>query len=158
MVNYKHKLSQTKKYLDKKNKSGLLYRKEDSHMTSIFNRKGYMMLAIAFAVCFNGAKAVEKLSGKSFASVMLYFHGDPTNKSEVEDESNWTTSPNGQSCDEEQEAACALEVDASDLNGGTLDDEKVQIEGIEAAEGNGYLPSESSSSNATHFRPINRTL
>lgn len=127
-------------------------------MTSIFNRKGYMMLAIAFAVCFNSAKAFEKLSGKSFASVMLYFHGDPTNKSEVEDESNWTTSPNGQSCDEAQEAACALEVDASDVSGGTLDDSKVQIEGIEAEEGNGYLPSESSNSNATHFRPINRTL
>ncbi len=158
MVNYKHKLSQTKKYLKKKNKSGLLYRKEDSHMTSIFNRKGYMMLAIAFAVCFNGAKAVEKLSGKSFASVMLYFHGDPTNKSEVEDESNWTTSPNGQSCNAEPEAACALEVDASDVSGGTLDGSKVQIEAIQAETGAGYLPSEAPSSNATQFDPINRTL
>lgn len=127
-------------------------------MTSIFNRKGYMMLAIAFAVCFNGAKAVEKLSGKSFASVMLYFHGDPTNKSEVEDESNWTTSPNGQSCNNDEQAACALEVDASDVSGGSLDDSKVQIEGIEAAEGNGYLPSEAPGSNAIQFDPINRTL
>lgn len=142
----------------KKIDDGLLYRREDSHMTKIFNRKGYMMLAIAFALCFNGAKAIEKMSGNLFANVMLYFHGDPTNQSEVEDESNWTTSPNGQSCDNQQKAACALEVDASDVSGSTLDDSKVQIEGIEAEDGDGYLPKEASGSNATHFRPINRTL
>ncbi|MGE8429620.1 MAG: hypothetical protein ACN6O7_17180 [Sphingobacterium sp.] len=157
MVNYKHKLSQTKKYLKKKNNSGLLYRKEDSHMTSIFNRKGYMMLAIAFAVCFNGAKAVEKLSGKSFASVMLYFHGDSSDPSQVQDESNWTTTPNGQDCNGDSKA-CAQEVDSSDLTStGQLDPAKIQLGAQESSpSSNDYIPTRTGGSSTTPFNPINR--
>lgn len=157
MVNYKHKLSQTKKYLKKKNNSGLLYRKEDSHMTSIFNRKGYMILAIAFAVCFNGAKAVEKLSGKSFASVMLYFHGDSSDPSQVQDAANWTTSPNGQDC-KGSSKACAQEVDYGDLTStGQLDPAKIQLGAQESSpSSNDYIPTRTGGSSATQFNPINR--
>lgn len=113
------------------------------------------MVAVATITTFSAFKVSGVNTGKLF-SPTLYFHGDPTIASEVEDESLWTTTPNGENCNNTQEAACSLEVDASDLNGNTLDAMKVQIKANKV--GSGFIPSEEPSSNATQFNPINRTL
>ncbi|WP_316799693.1 hypothetical protein [Pedobacter frigidisoli] len=52
--------------------------------------------------------------------VTVYYHNSDFSKAQVEDESNWSTTPNSESCDNEQEAACRLIIDSSYIVSGQL--------------------------------------
>ena len=124
-------------------------------LTKFLNNYGYMILGGAMIIGFSAFKGAEAYAGKSLAPVTVYFHGDPTIRSQVEDESRWTTTSNGQSCDNTDELACSIIVDNSDLTGNTLNTSKITLEG-EAVD-SGFIPQLMSGSNPSYFQPVNKS-
>ncbi|MGJ1410197.1 hypothetical protein ACR78Z_11020 [Sphingobacterium thalpophilum] len=115
-----------------------------------------MILGGAMIIGFSAFKGAEAYAGKSLAPVTVYFHGDPTISTEVEDLSQWNTSPNGKSCNNRNELACAVQVDPTDLNssGTSFDSSKIAIEATSTS--SGYIPSLESGYTPMQFDPINR--
>lgn len=88
--------------------------------------------------------------------VVLYFHGDPCVQSQVEDESLWTTSPNGQTCDNVDHKACMMLVEHTDLTAlGALNPAKILLGSGNT--GAGYLPTRIGGSSSTVVVFINRS-
>jgi hypothetical protein len=54
------------------------------------------------------------------APVTVYYHSNDFSQTEVEKESNWTTTPNSQSCNDVDQAPCSLEIDNSYVTSGVL--------------------------------------
>lgn len=112
------------------------------------------MVAVAAVVTFSSYKAI------GFASlipmtVAIYFHGDPTIAAEVEDESRWNITPNGQTCDQTNHKACMQHVQDTDLTSlGKLDPAKILLGS--SYSGAGYVPTRTGGSSSTLFTPINR--
>jgi hypothetical protein len=52
--------------------------------------------------------------------VTVYYHGPDYSELEVEDESNWTTTTNSQTCDSAPQAPCRLIIDSSFISSGQL--------------------------------------
>ncbi|GGH18176.1 hypothetical protein FAZ19_11880 [Sphingobacterium alkalisoli] len=114
-------------------------------------------LAIAAVVTilgFSAFKMADQGTKKILAPVTIYFHGDPTNPSEVEDESNWSDTPNGQSCSGEN-LACSMAVDTDDLtSSGTLDPNKIQLGASQSP--TGYTPEKTGGESPTEPEISNR--
>ncbi|WP_343555602.1 hypothetical protein [Sphingobacterium sp.] len=125
-------------------------------LTKFFYDYGFMMLGGAMIIGFSAFKGAEAYTGKSLAPVTVYFHGNPTIPSEVENLSKWDTSPNGKSCNNRDELACAVKVDPTDLDsaGTSFDSSKITIEATSTS--SGYIPSLESGSTPMQFDPINR--
>lgn len=105
---------------------------------------------------FSAFKMTENKEGKPLVPVMIYFHGDPEDPTEVANESLWTTTPNGQSCNNVDLKACAQIVDHTDLtSSGSLDPNKIDLDAI-ATEDDNYIPDRVGGTSDTEFNPINR--
>lgn len=88
--------------------------------------------------------------------VALYFHGDPCVQSQVEDESLWTTVPNGQTCDNVNHKACMMLVEDTDLTAlGALNPAKILLGSVNT--GSGYIPTRIGGSSSTIVVFINRS-
>ncbi|SJN47910.1 hypothetical protein [Sphingobacterium sp. JB170] len=92
------------------------------------NLKSYVAAIVATASiagfsAFNVADASNNLANET-----LYFHGDTTDPSSVEEPSNWTTSSNGQSCSS-GDIACSMTVTDQDVTAsGELDPTRLEIQ------------------------------
>ena len=124
-------------------------------LTKFLNNYGYMILGGAMIFGFSAFKSVEVYSGKKLSPATVYFHGDATDPAQVADESRWTTTPNGESCDNTDELACSIVVDNTDLSGNTLNTSKIQLEAQPI--NSGYVHQLMSGSNPTQFQPINKS-
>ncbi|MGJ1211431.1 MULTISPECIES: hypothetical protein [Sphingobacterium] len=115
-----------------------------------------MILGGAMIIGFSAFKGAEAYAGKSLDPVTVYFHGNPTIPNEVENLSKWDTSPNGKSCNNQDELACAVQVDPTDLNssGTSFDSSKIAIEATSTS--SGYIPSLEPGYSPMQFNPINR--
>lgn len=115
-----------------------------------------MILGGAMIIGFSAFKGAEIYTGKNLAPVMVYFHGDPTDANQVKDPSEWTTTSNSQSCDANQnEQACAIEVDEADLNASNeLDGSRIQL-GANATSA-GFIPTRTGGTSPTPFKPIHK--
>ena len=123
-------------------------------LTKFLNNYGYMILGGAMIISFSAFKGAEAYAGKKLAPVMVYFHGEPTLEAEVENLSKWNTTSNGKSCNDKDELACAIRVDASDLDAsGTTFDSSITLEANSTS--SGYIPSLASGTPA-QFEPVNR--
>jgi len=88
-------------------------------------------------------------------TVAIYFHGNPNNQAEVEDESKWNRTPNGQTCNWINQKACMQLVEHTDLTiYNTLDPAKITLG--TTSSGVGYIPTRTGGSSSTSFTPINR--
>ncbi len=115
-----------------------------------------MILGGAMIFGFSAFKSAEVYSGKKLSPVTIYFHGNPQSPTEVQDESRWTTTTNGQDCNTENVMACAQVVDESDLNASNqLDPSKIQL-GATNTTGSNYIPSRTGGSSSSPFNPINK--
>jgi len=127
-------------------------------LTKFLNNYGYMILGGAMIIGFSAFKGAEAYTGKSLAPVTVYFNGDPLVASQVADESRWTTTPNGHSCNTTDNKACSLPVDNTDLSGSALNPAKISMDAIPGAAGaaSGYIPQRTGGSGSTPFNPVNR--
>ncbi|MGJ1509079.1 hypothetical protein ACR79F_20400 [Sphingobacterium siyangense] len=125
-------------------------------LTKFLNNYGYMILGGAMIIGFSAFKGAETYTGKKLDPVTVYFHGNPTIPTEVENLSKWDTSPNGKSCNNQDELACAVQVDPTDLNssGTSFDSSKIAIEATSTS--SGYIPSLEPGYSPMQFNPINR--
>lgn len=75
--------------------------------------KGLMAAALGLVLVFGGSafKADSKRVQYTFQ-----YTGSDKSRTEVEKESNWTYSPNAAGCDQIQQEACLIRVDASFVN------------------------------------------
>lgn len=87
-------------------------------------------------------------------TVAIYFHGNTSNNTEVEDESKWTILPNGQSCNNINHKACMQHVEDSDLTAGVLNPTQIELGSFDS--GVGYVPTRIGGSSSTTFTAINR--
>lgn len=125
-------------------------------LTKFLNNYGYMILGGARIFGFSAFKSAEVYSGKKLSPVTIYFHGNSQSPTEVQDESRWTTTTNGQDCNTENVMACAQVVDESDLNASNqLDPSKIQL-GATNTTGSNYIPSRTGGSSSSPFNPINK--
>lgn len=114
------------------------------------------MVAAATIITFSAFKATGVDIQQVRYTVAVYFHGNPAIAAEVEDESRWTTTPNGETCDDTDNLACMQLIEDSDLTvGNTLDPAKITLGSEETAPFN-YIPTRTGGSSATPFRAINR--
>lgn len=115
-----------------------------------------MILGGAMILGFSAFKGAEVYTGGKLATVEVYFHGNPLIQAEVADESKWNTNPNGLSCDNNNQVACMLEVEDSDLNGLQLDSTKVTLGAIRGSAASGYIPEHLGGSGSLDITIINR--
>lgn len=87
-------------------------------------------------------------------TVAIYFQGDPLIPAEVENEALWTTTPNGESCNNVNHKACMQHVEDTDLTSGALNPSKIELGSFSS--GVGYVPTRIGGSSSTTFTPINR--
>ncbi|MCS3553573.1 MULTISPECIES: hypothetical protein [unclassified Sphingobacterium] len=115
------------------------------------------LLAIGTIGGFSAFKASNMTSGKSLIPVTVQFQGNPAIQSQVEDESMWTTSPNGQTCDGANQKSCNIPVDHTDLNssGTALNPSRITLGSSLTSSGN-YIPTKTGGSSTTPFNPVNR--
>lgn len=114
------------------------------------------MVAVATIITFSAFKATGVDIQQARYTVAVYFDGNETNPSEVADASNWTTAPNGQTCDGPDNKACMQLVEDSDLTGTSLDPAQITL-GAQNTTGSNYIPTRTGGTSATPFRPINRS-
>ncbi len=76
-----------------------------------------MILGGAMIIGFSAFKGAEAYAGKKLDPVTIYFHGSTSSSSDVQNQSLWTETPNDEDCGSGNNAACAMEADASDLTG-----------------------------------------
>ncbi|GGH15720.1 hypothetical protein FAZ19_06375 [Sphingobacterium alkalisoli] len=122
-------------------------------------------LAIAAVVTilgFSAFKMVDRGTKTLLAPVTIYFHGDSTDPSEVQDESFWTDQPNGQPCNTGTNNACAMIVEDSDLIPNPADPSErelnptaFQLGAQETTSGN-YVPTKTGGSSSTPLNSQNR--
>ncbi|MFU1857238.1 hypothetical protein ACK8HY_09495 [Sphingobacterium sp. NGMCC 1.201703] len=125
-------------------------------LTKFLNNYGYMILGGAMIIGFSAFKGAEIYAGESLAPVTIYFHGNETSATEVASAFRWTTTPNGESCDDVNLMACSQVVDQNDLISSTrLDSTKIQL-GASPTSGGNYIPSKTGGSSSTPFSPTNR--
>lgn len=117
-----------------------------------------MILGGAMIIGFSAFKSAEVYTGEAQSPVTVYFNGDPLIASQVADESRWTTTPNGHSCNPTNNKACSLPVDNTDLSGSALDPAKISMDATPGAAGaaSGYIPQRTGGSSSTTFKPVNR--
>lgn len=108
------------------------------NLKNIFKKYALAMVAVAAVVTFSAYKLTD--SKAAFATTPIYFHGDATNPDEVADESKWTTTPNGQSCNDVNNLACMMLVENADLTGNQLDPLKITLDAKPGASSLGYIP------------------
>ncbi|MEN5435280.1 hypothetical protein ABE545_16720 [Sphingobacterium faecium] len=115
------------------------------------------MVAVATIVTFSAFKATGVDIQQARYTLAVYFHGNPENPAEVEDESKWTTTPNLETCDGANTIACMQLVEHSDLTASDeLDPAKITL-GSQNTTGLNYIPTRTGGSSLTAFRPINRS-
>lgn len=89
--------------------------------------------------------------------VTVYYHGPDFTKAEVENEANWTTTNNSESCDSQEQKACRLNIDNSFVSSGQLQSSA----NLSALPYTNPITSEQSyyveTSSDTNMEPINRT-
>lgn len=114
-----------------------------------------MILGGAMIIGFSAFKGAEVYTGKSLAPVTVYFKGNPLLSGEVSNESNWTTTTNGQSCSGDNKA-CSMQVETSDLNSaGELDPSQIEL--TEISTGSGFIPERSGGDSETEINIHNRS-
>lgn len=120
--------------------------------------KKYGLVLVAFLTIFSfSAFSTSSIQLQEKRMIVaLYFHGNPCIASQVEDESLWTTAPNGLTCDNVNHKACMLLVEHTDLTPmGTLDSTKIILGSINT--GAGYIPTRIGGTSATVVIFINRS-
>ncbi|AIM37245.1 hypothetical protein KO02_11500 [Sphingobacterium sp. ML3W] len=113
------------------------------------------MVAAAVVITFSAFKATGVNIQQARYTVAVYFDGDETNQAQVEDSSNWTTTPNSETCDGANELACMQLVEHTDLTGTSLDPVKIALGAQNTP--SGYIPTRTGGTSPTPFRAINRT-
>lgn len=124
-------------------------------MKQFIKQYALALVAILTILSFSAFKAngVDILHPRM--TVALYFHGDPTIQSQVENEALWTTTPNGQTCNNVNHKACMILVEHTDLNmSGALDPAKITLGSVDS--GAGFRPTKTGGSSSTTILSINR--
>ncbi len=115
-----------------------------------------MILGGAMIIGFSAFKGAEVYAGKSLAPVTLYFHGNPSEEDEVKDQSLWTEISNSESCNTGNNAACAMEVDASDVTGTSgsryLNPSRITLNADPV--GSQFIPSKNTTASDPSSKPI----
>ena len=125
-------------------------------LTKFLNNYGYMILGGAMIIGFSAFKGAEAYAGKKLDPVTIYFHGDETSASQVSSAFRWTTTANGESCNDVDLMACSQVVDQTDLiSSSRLDSTKIQL-GATPTSGGNFIPSKAGGSSSTPFSPTNR--
>ncbi|AIM39005.1 hypothetical protein KO02_21635 [Sphingobacterium sp. ML3W] len=106
-------------------------------MKNFIQKYALAIVAVATIVTFSAYKVTG--TNAAFVTTPIYFHGDATDPDQVADESNWTTTPNGKSCNGDN-LACMMLVENTDLTGSQLDPLKITLDAIEGASALGYIP------------------
>jgi len=113
------------------------------------------MVAVVTILSFSAFKASGVDAQQKRMTVALYFQGDPTVASQVANESLWSTTPNGQTCNAVNQKACMQHVEHTDLTvSNTLDPAKIDLGTFNT--GAGYIPTRIGGSSSTPFTPFNR--
>ncbi|MBB2949332.1 hypothetical protein [Sphingobacterium sp. JUb56] len=114
------------------------------------------MVAVATVLTFSAFKVSGGDGQQKRMTVAVYFHGNPTIPSQVENEALWNTDPNDESCNAINQKACMQLVEHTDLTGSnTLDPAKITLGSVNT--GAGYVPTRTGGSSSTPFNPINRS-
>ncbi|GGH20254.1 hypothetical protein FAZ19_10030 [Sphingobacterium alkalisoli] len=123
-------------------------------MLKTLKKNAMALVALAIAATSLTVMSFDKAATRALNPVTIYFHGDSEDPDQVADESRWNTNPNGQSCNDEDQLACSMEVDDSDLDGNQLDPSKISLGAQPTA--SGYIPTPTGGSSSTPFNPTNR--
>ncbi|WP_400261916.1 hypothetical protein ACFX5U_20405 [Sphingobacterium sp. SG20118] len=108
-------------------------------MKNFIQKYALAIVAVVTIITFSAYKVSGVDSKAAFATTPIYFHGDPTNPADVENEALWTTTPNGQSCNGSN-AACMMLVENTDLTGSQLNPIKITLQAVLGASGLSYIP------------------
>ncbi|MGJ1349550.1 hypothetical protein ACR78U_20560 [Sphingobacterium siyangense] len=115
-----------------------------------------MILGGAMIIGFSAFKGAEAYAGKKLDPVTVYFHGSTNSPADVQNQSLWTETPNNEDCGSGNNAACAMEVDASDLTGSagsrSLNPSRITLNANPV--GSQFIPSKNTSASAPGSQPI----
>lgn len=113
------------------------------------------LIALLTIISFSALKAIASKGQQKRMTVALYFHGDVTVQSQVENGIYWKTTPNGETCNFVNHKACMQLVEHTDLTPhNTLDTTKITLGSMYT--GAGYIPTRIGGSSSTWFTPVNR--
>jgi len=125
-------------------------------LTKFLNNYGYMILGGAMIIGFSAFKGAEAYAGKKLDPVTIYFHGSTSSSSDVQNQSLWTETPNDEDCGSGNNAACAMEADASDLTGTpgsrSLNPSRITLNAN--AVGSQFIPSKNTAASNPRSQPI----
>lgn len=114
------------------------------------------LVAVATIVGFSAFKSTDAELQQARMTVAVYFQGNPTVVNQVQNEALWSTTPNGQTCNNTNQKACLQLVEHTDLTAtNTLDPAKIDLGEVNS--GAGYIPTRIGGSSSTPFFAINRT-